>query len=217
MPTPLANSTFLDWNSYRTNAPAPSGGTPLTDFKLNVALVLDRAHTPDFLNGDWASRQHKLTELGPTGVAHTYGADPAKYAQVLSDLAAMNIKTVDQVSASNGYVSSIADRRSGQVDKTSFRHFSHVLLQGTISRQFHPVLNGISSPDGWASNLGVHGLSFDNSSTTTWWPIRRAAATLPQGAEPGQFGFGPTHRFRSDRLSLPFSVSDAAVQPRLSA
>ena len=39
--TELANSTFLDFDSYRNDARVPGNATPLASFTFNVALVLD--------------------------------------------------------------------------------------------------------------------------------------------------------------------------------
>ena len=60
----LPNATYLDLTSYQGNAPLPSG-TPLTgSFKINVALVLERANDPTkLLEADWGSRQKQLAEL----------------------------------------------------------------------------------------------------------------------------------------------------------
>ena len=42
--TPLANSTYLDYDSYRSDAPSPTGTGPVGNITFNVALVLDRAN-----------------------------------------------------------------------------------------------------------------------------------------------------------------------------
>jgi hypothetical protein len=127
--TELANSTFMDFVSYRSNAPgAPTGGNPLdASTKINVALVLDRANDPTaLLQSDWATRQNELATLNDNGTLWTrYGADPAKYAAVQTALAALGIKTLDQLSTENntpnGYVSSAESRTIWvQVDGISF-------------------------------------------------------------------------------------------------
>jgi hypothetical protein len=59
--TPLPNSTYLDFDSYRGGAAPLSGGTAVTNFTINVALVMDRAGDPtDLLNSNWASHQQQL-------------------------------------------------------------------------------------------------------------------------------------------------------------
>src|SRR5436190_5506813 len=107
----LPNSAFLDYDSYRSGATPLSGGTPVAHFSFNVGLVLDRASDPTaLLEADWGSRQQQLESLNNNGTLwSTYGADPATYNQVLSDLGSMGIQTVDQL-GSNGYVSSVEAR-----------------------------------------------------------------------------------------------------------
>ena len=113
--TPLANSTYLDYDSYRSSAPAPTGAAPAGNFTFNVALVLDRANDPTaLLQSDWASRQQQLEALSDSGTLwSTYGANPASYNQVLSELGALGIPTVNQIDPANGYVSSANRARSG--------------------------------------------------------------------------------------------------------
>src|SRR5216683_8367400 len=66
--TPLANSTYLDYDSYRSDAALPTGAGPAGNFTFNVALVLDRANDPTaLLNSDWASRQQQLETLTDSG------------------------------------------------------------------------------------------------------------------------------------------------------
>ena len=51
----LPNSTYLDYDSYRSAAPSPTGAASPGNFVFNVALVLDRANDPTaLLNSDWA-------------------------------------------------------------------------------------------------------------------------------------------------------------------
>ena len=62
--TPLANLTYLDYDSYRSDAPSPTGAGAIGNFTFNVALVLDRANDPTaLLQSDWASRQQQLERL----------------------------------------------------------------------------------------------------------------------------------------------------------
>jgi hypothetical protein len=127
--TELAKSTFADFVSYRSNASGePTGGHPIdASTKINVALVLDRANDPTaLLQSDWATRQKELATLNENGTLWTtYGADAAKYATVHMALAALGIKTLDQLSAethtANGYISSAESRIVWvQVDGASF-------------------------------------------------------------------------------------------------
>ncbi|MFO1158028.1 MAG: hypothetical protein U1E60_04245 [Reyranellaceae bacterium] len=93
---------------------------------INVALVLDRAHDPAALhNSDRASRQQQIDTLNKTDTMwSTYGADRGHYNQVLKDLGALGIQTVDQLTptgTTSGYVSSIESRTIWvQVNETNF-------------------------------------------------------------------------------------------------
>jgi len=59
--TELANSSYLDFNSYRTSAASLSGGARAT---FNVGLVPGRATDPTSpLCADWASSQNQLAAL----------------------------------------------------------------------------------------------------------------------------------------------------------
>ncbi len=65
MPTyiELAELTFMDFVSYRSNASGPpTDGRPVeASTKINVALVLDRANDPTaLLQSDWATRRRNL-------------------------------------------------------------------------------------------------------------------------------------------------------------
>ena len=92
--TELANSTFLDFDSYRSTASVPGNGTPLASFAFNVALVLDRANDPTALLAEsWGARQHDLKVLNDNGTLwSTYGANQANYNHVLADLASLGIR-----------------------------------------------------------------------------------------------------------------------------
>jgi hypothetical protein len=43
VPTEIANSPYLDLNSYRSTADPLTDGTPIALLTMNVALVLERA------------------------------------------------------------------------------------------------------------------------------------------------------------------------------
>src|SRR5215467_1825669 len=94
--TALPDSTYLDYTSYRSGSDPLSGGTPVTDFTINVALVMDRANDPTaLLNSNWASREQQLAALSSSGTLWTtYGANPADYNQVFCDLKKLGIPTV---------------------------------------------------------------------------------------------------------------------------
>ncbi|MFO1160203.1 MAG: hypothetical protein U1E60_15285 [Reyranellaceae bacterium] len=169
--TELPNSTFLDFGSYRSGAVALTGGSPVSSFTLNVALVLDRANDPSGLLGaDWASRQDQLAALNASGkLWSTYGAERAKYDAVITDLAALGIKTVDADSPVNGYVSSPESRTIWvQVDQDTFTTLfgpTATLLEGKDqSGNLVRYWDGnLSLPTGLATTLGVSGLWFDSS------------------------------------------------------
>ena len=91
-----------------------SGGTPVAHFTINVALVLYRSNDPTaLLSEDWGSRQRDLAALNASGTLwSTYGANTHNYNQAVADLGSLpvQVKTVDQVSPVNGYVSSAESR-----------------------------------------------------------------------------------------------------------
>lgn len=195
--TDLANSTFLDLDSYRTNVSgAPGGGVQITDpaVKLNVALVLDRANDPTpLLQSDWATRQKELKALNDAGTLWTkYGADPAKYDAVLSTLASLGIKTLDQVTAetgiSNGYVSSAQSRTVWvQVDHVGFSALfgpqTELMAANAQGDGLWYWTNHLALPTELA-DLGVSGLWFDTVGRFTQRtadPGGGQAADLPNG------------------------------------
>ncbi len=188
--TPLANSTYLDYDSYRSDALSPTGTGPAGNFTFNVALVLDRANDPTaLLNSNWASRQQQLEALNDSGTLwSTYGANPAHYNQVLAELGQLGIQTVNQIDPVNGYVSSVESRTIWvQVNQTNFATLFGTPLVAGHDQAGHPVTywqGNLSLPQGLAAQ-GVEGLWFDTSMFGTVLPPSGAgmAATLPQGAQ----------------------------------
>ncbi|MEP9378794.1 hypothetical protein ABLE91_18910 [Aquabacter sp. CN5-332] len=93
---PLANSSFLDFTSYRTtNATTPHAayGLPATPTEatgtINVAIILNRATDPTaFLNASWGERQQMLASMTQAELWQKYGANPADYATVVSQATA---------------------------------------------------------------------------------------------------------------------------------
>jgi hypothetical protein len=191
--TALSNSTYLDYNSYRGNAPALSGGSPVEHFTINVALVLDRANDPTaLLQSDWASRQQQIAALKNSGTLwSTYGANTANYGQVLQDLQSLGISTVDQVDPANGYVSSAESRTIWvQVDDTNFTTLfgpTATLLGGDDQTgSFTWYWTGsLSLPSTWVENLGVRGIMFDTDAfeQVQAQPGGGTGVTLPQGPQ----------------------------------
>jgi len=201
----FANSTFLEYDSYQSStATLPTDGMPVTSgLTFNVGLVLDRANDPTaLLNSDWGSRQQQLQALGDSGTLwSTYGADPTKYAQVLSDLNGVGIPTVDQVDPNNGYVSSAESRTIWvQLDAASFQTlFGTQLLTGTNqSGQTVKYWNGsLSLPDTFLGAGDVKGLLFDTglfSASVLPDPGDGIAVPLSQG--PQSQGNSSTDRAR---------------------
>ena len=188
--TPLPNSTYLDYDSYRSDAPSPTGAGALGNFTFNVALVLDRANDPTaLLNSDWGSRQQQLESLTDSGTLwSTYGANPAAYNQVLAQLSGLGIHTVDQIDPVNGYVSSAESRTIWvQVDQSNFATLFGTPLVAGHDQAGNAVAywqGDLSLPQPLAA-LGVKGLWFDTDmfGTVLAPSGAGAAAALPQGAQ----------------------------------
>ncbi len=189
--TPLANSTYMDFTSWRSNAgEGPSGGTLAAGVTMNVALVLDRANDPTaLLQKSWGERQQELKTLNDNGTLwSTYGADQAQYNNVLAELAKLGIKTVDQVDATNGYVSSVESRTiwvevTAENFSTLFGPQAQWMVKGSGSSESWYWTGGLSLPQTLAGN-GVSGLWFDAEKfpAIVANPGQGAAATnLPQG------------------------------------
>ncbi|MFO1160920.1 MAG: hypothetical protein U1E60_18915 [Reyranellaceae bacterium] len=149
-------------------------------------MVLERASDPSaLLNADWASRQQQLAVLTPETLAATYGADPRKYADALSELAALGIQTVDQISPVNGYVSSAESRTIWvQVNQDNFTTLfgpgAQLLRSGSLK-----FWNGdLGLPESLASD-GVKGVMFDTSmfDSVLANPGGGAVTLLPQGPQ----------------------------------
>lgn len=192
--TTLPNATFLDLSNYRSNSSAlPAESVPVTSDTLRVALVLKRANDPTpLLSANWASRQQQLAQLTARGTLwQTYGADPGAYAQVISNLNALKIRTVDEADPGNGYVSS-AESRTIWVElkigpqRNDFQTlFNTDLLQSKSGNSLF-WRGDLSLPETLAQN-GVVGLWFDtgafdlpiNSNTAPGGVV----ATLPLGPQ----------------------------------
>lgn len=217
--TELLNSSFMDLTSWRSGSSGPTGGPTVAHFTLNVALILDRASDPStLLNANWASRQQQLDTLNGNGTLwSTYGADSAKYNQVLSDLGGLGIKTVEQVAAEqgvqSGYVSSAESRTIWvQVDHTNIdKLFGPGFTLRGDDKSWHWEGN-LSLPDGWASTLGVKGLWFDTPKFNPWLPDPGNGTLVPlqQGWQSlGNASTSPTdippNQIADDYYNFPFS------------
>jgi len=190
--TELPNSTFLDYESYRSGSAPLSGGSVAHNFTINVALVFDRANDPTaLLNSNWASRQQQLDALNDSGTLWTtYGANPSNYSTALAYLGPgagnLNLPTLD--ASNSGYVSSAASRTIWvQLDESNFTTLfgSGATLMSTSTPSSGPTWfwNGSLSLPSTLTALGVSGLWFD---TTGFSPVlpdpgNGVAASLPQG------------------------------------
>jgi hypothetical protein len=188
--TPLANSSYLDYDSYRSDAPSPTGAGPAGNFTFNVALVLDRANDPTaLLHADWGSRQQQLETLNEGGTLwSTYGANPSTYNQVLAQLGGLGIQTVNQIDPVNGYVSSAESRTVWvQVDQSNLATLFGTPLVAGHDQAGNAITywqGNLSLPQSLAA-LGVKGLWFDTDMFGTVLAPSGggAAAALPQGAQ----------------------------------
>jgi hypothetical protein len=166
----LPHSTYRDYAGYRSDADLPADGAPVAHFTLNVALVLQRAQDPTpLLSSAWGTRQQALQALERSGqLWTTYGADPAAYDRLKAEVAALGLRTVDQVDPANGYVASAAARTLWvQVDETSFATLfgpGARLMEGTTGGQTATRYweGSLHLPEGWASDIGVRGIVFDD-------------------------------------------------------
>jgi hypothetical protein len=232
--TPLANSTYLDDDSYRSAAPAPTGAAPAGNFTFNVALVLDRTNDPTaLLQSGWASRQQQLEALNENGTLwSTYGANPATYNQVLGELGALGIPTVNQIDPANGYVSSAAARTIWvRVDAGNF-----TTLFGPTATVKEGTDQSGNTTRYWDGNLslpselvaaGGHGLWFDTSTFKNVLPNpgsgpSRAAKACAPATSPVAFTalrpnqLGDTHQLpagRQGRRRVPSAWSSRASVP----
>ncbi|MFZ5781317.1 MAG: DUF4114 domain-containing protein [Pseudomonadota bacterium] len=162
MATELQNSTFLDYDSSRSSAALPTGGTNLTGFSFNVAIVLERANDPTpLLNASWASRQQQLGSYSYDQLWQTYGADQADYDGVLNSLpAGIGLANATQY-VSSAYSRTIWVTVSGQADFQAL--FDRPLLTGTTAAGETVVYweGNLKLPDAWVRDYGVQGLWFD--------------------------------------------------------
>ncbi len=192
----LANSSYLDFASWRTNADAPSGGTPLSTFSINVALVLDRANDPtELLASNWATRQAALADQAT--IWSTYGADPVAYDNVVNHLATLGITTfyTPGAPANEQYVSSPESRT---IWVTLNEHnFTTLFGPGatlmTVDVAAPSPETGTQTVRYWNGNLSLPAELADNGVTGLWFdsdgfgqypdyaPPASTGVTLPQG------------------------------------
>ena len=186
----LPNSSYLEFTSYRGNGSLPTDGTAVSSFSFNVALVLERANDPSaLLEANWATRQQQLSAMDEDTLWSTYGADPAQYADALSALSDLGISTVDQISAVNGYVSSVESRTIWvQVDETNFTTLfgpGAELLRASVDGKTITYWEGNLSLSDALVASGVKGVVFDGelNHSVVANPGDGSAVTLPQGPQ----------------------------------
>jgi hypothetical protein len=188
--TELSNSTYLDYNSYRSTADAPTGGTPLSQFTFNVALVLAPVNDPTaLLNSAWAARQTQIAAMTANNTLwSTYGADSATYTKVLNDLPALGVQTVEQAgSPANQYISSQQSSTIWvQVNQDNFTSLFGPDATLMIKADGTVYWSGnLSLPADWISSTGVQGIEFDTGLFGSKAPTSGggAQAVLPQGPQ----------------------------------
>ncbi len=89
----LANSSYLDFASWRTNATAPSGGTPLEQLFLQHGAGPRSRQRPDRAAGLRTGRRGRAALADQSTIWSTYGADPTEYNNVVNYLADLGITT----------------------------------------------------------------------------------------------------------------------------
>jgi len=191
--TPIANSTYLDFDSYLSGAPLPTGAA--FNFTMNVALVFDRAHDPtDLLSADWGARQQELAALNASNTLwSTYGAKPADYNAAVSALAALPTAIATFYTpgapANQQYVSTPESRTLwvSLNQDTWTELFGTALLKGQDQSGSETYFwnNSLSLPSTLA-NLGIKGLWFDATGKlgdVLLNPGSGGPAALPQGAQ----------------------------------
>ncbi len=168
MPTSLQNSTFLDYNNFRSEEGPYRLDRTANIPTINVALVLERKHDPsELLSQDWGARQQKLQELNAAGTLwDTYGASVDAYNALIDALGQLSdpVQTVDAIEPQNGYVSSAESRTVWvQLSPTQFQElFGTELI--SIRTPVGPSLaweGSLTLP--WDTSMGVVGVWFDSN------------------------------------------------------
>ena len=183
--TELANSTFLDFDSYRSAASVPSNGSPLASFAFNVALVFDRANDPTaLLAGSWvsasatsrpsttAARCRRPTAPTRPTTTGSWPTSPRSGSGPRPDRSRQRLCVV------GGRAHDLDPGRCGQLHHPvrSDRHGEARHHQsGNTTRYWD---GNLSLPSEWVETLGVHGLWFDTSTFKTCCPTRAAARRL---------------------------------------
>jgi hypothetical protein len=195
----LENSSFLDFQGYRSDLVPLSGGTPVDDFTVNVALVFERnaptSQLDALLNQDWGTRQQEIAQMTSASTLwSTYGANAAAYQSAVDFLKSpgVDIKTRDYDTTSTQYISSVESRTLWvELDKSTFETlFDTKLLQGqTATGKATWYWDGeLSLPAELSGAQGVAGLWFDSYEFTVALPDE--TGVIPASLNQGHQGIG---------------------------
>ncbi|MEW6122472.1 MAG: DUF4114 domain-containing protein [Pseudomonadota bacterium] len=200
----IANSSYLDFCGYGVVSPSvttvagawdlTSGDitTPDASWKINVALILDRATDPAaLLDSNWATRQQTLASMTQAELWATYGADTDQYNEVLTYLDGNNpasrtfkVLGLNGSDADGDYVSSAASRTIWvELDATSFKDLfgTDLYLANSASDGQFLFWNGnLSLP----TEAGVVGLWLDTEQIPPADNLAPGVSvTLPDGSQ----------------------------------
>lgn len=163
---PIANSTYLDFTSYRvTSAPTVESAFGITDGAaatkgIDVALILPRVtDTAGLLAQDWGTRQDTIENLlSSKQLWTTYGASATQYDNLVSSLgsAPFNLTVLD--SKNSNYVSSAESRTVWvHIEAADFQKLFDTQLMHSDAAGLTYWNGDLSLPSGW----GVTGLWMD--------------------------------------------------------
>ncbi|MBU8876453.1 hypothetical protein KQ910_21950 [Reyranella sp. MMS21-HV4-11] len=205
------NSSFLDFQGYRSDVVPLSGGTVVDDFKVNVALVFERnapaSQLEALLGQDWGTRQQEIAQMTSAGTLwSTYGANAEAYQKAVDFLKSpdVNIKIRDFETTSTQYISSVESRTLWvELDKSAFETlFDTKLLQGqTATGKATWYWDGqLSLPTELSGAQGVAGLWFDSYEFTTALPDKTGVTPAP--LDQGSQSVGNASTLRPDDKAL---------------
>ncbi|WP_127089932.1 DUF4114 domain-containing protein [Aquabacter cavernae] len=200
----IANSSYLDFTGYGVVAPgvttvtqawdltAGEITTPDASWKINVALILDRATDPAaLLAADWATRQQILGSMTQDEIFAMYGADQDQYNEVLDYLGGSNpasrtytVLGLSGSDANGDYVSSAASRTIWvELDAASFKDLFGTdlyLANSPTEGQFLFWNGNLSLPE----EAGVVGLWLDTENIPPADNLAPGVSvTLPDGSQ----------------------------------
>ncbi|MEW6255473.1 MAG: DUF4114 domain-containing protein [Pseudomonadota bacterium] len=220
----IANSSYLDFTGYGVVSPSvttvaeawdlTSGDitTPNASWKINVALILDRATDPAaLLASNWATRQQILGSMTKAELFSVYGADVDQYNDVLTYLDGNNpASRTFKVLGLNGsdtdgdYVSSAASRTIWvELDAAGFKDLfgTDLYLANSASGAFLFWNGNLSLP----TEAGVVGLWMDTENVP---PADNLAPGVSVELPDGNQSIGN---------ALGFTFQNAAKNPQVAA